>query len=323
MKEGIYYHRYVLKSAYPLNARSQRCEIEGCLIRVGAGFGCIHPWPELGDKPLDDQLEALRQSKPLRLGKRALYCAELDGAARERGDSLFDGLTIPDSHLTVVPGLELEKKGARLFSRIKVKGSTDLAVTKKEVQRWLGLASGECRLRIDFNGALDPAVAMNLAQELGAEICERIEYIEDPIPFEAERWMGLRRQTGLSLAVDRACELAVKGKGGLPEWLVFKPAVVDAGKWCSKLKGKLEEHNICVTSYMDHAIGQMFAAYEAALLKEKYPEQVRECGLLTHGLFEKDAFFEALESCGPKLSAPAGTGLGFDRQLENLRWEKL
>ena len=78
-----------------------------------------------------------------------------------------------------------------------------------------------------------------------------------------------------------------------------------------------------VTSYMDHAIGQMYAAYEAAVLKAKYPDQVRECGLLTHTLFESDEFFEAIESKGPKLMAPGGSGLGFDDQLDRLSWKKL
>ncbi len=323
MKERIYYHRYRLKSEHLLNATSQRHEVEGCLIRLGAGVGCIHPWPELGDKPLEDQLEALRQSKPLRLGKRALHCARVDGAAREKGENLFSGLTIPDSHLTLVPGMEVDKEKVKVFSRIKLKGSTDLAATKKEARRCLGLAAGKCRLRIDFNQALDPAVAMNLAQELGKDLCGKIEFIEDPTPFDAGKWLGLRRQTGLPLAVDRGFGLAVKEESALPEWLVIKPARVDGEKLCSQLEGKMQDVKMCVKSYMDHAVGQMFAAYEAAKLKEKYPEQVRECGLLTHRLFAGDEFFEALESEGPKLSAPEGTGLGFDGLLEGLPWEKL
>ena len=39
---------------------SERTEFEGALIRIGDGFGCLHPWPELGDPGLEDLLEELR-----------------------------------------------------------------------------------------------------------------------------------------------------------------------------------------------------------------------------------------------------------------------
>ena len=45
--------RYRIKSRGCLNAISGRREFEGALIRVGDGFGGIHPWPELGDPMLE------------------------------------------------------------------------------------------------------------------------------------------------------------------------------------------------------------------------------------------------------------------------------
>jgi len=318
----IFYHRYALKSSKPLNARSQREEFEGCLIRVGSGVGCIHPWPELGDETLDKQLEALKKSKPCRLGERALQCAHLDGGARENGVSLFDELIIPDSHLTVVSGMDLEKKQAKLFSRIKLKGQADLVTLKEDALRCLALGPSECRLRIDFNEGLDHSVAMNLAQALGEDVCQRIEFIEDPTRFDFENWSQLRRQIGLPLAVDRECEAALESDVEL-DFLIIKPAIVDPMALSAKLDETEEVPQLVVTSYMDHAIGQMFAAYEAALLKINCPDRVQYCGLLTHELFESDEFFEAIECQGPKLMAPGGTGLGFDDQLESLEWKRL
>ncbi|NOY00043.1 MAG: hypothetical protein GXP30_09970 [Verrucomicrobia bacterium] len=322
MKNDIYYHRYTLKGAFPLNARSQKRAVEGCLIRVGAGVGCIHPWEALGDEALDRQLDALNKGRPHRLAKRAMHCARLDGAAREEGVSLFDELTIPDSHFTMLPGMALEKKKVQTFARIKLKGSLDLEVTKEEVLRCLRCASSDSLLRIDFNEVLDHAVAMNLAQALGEELCERIEFIEDPIRFDADNWSRLGSQTGLPLAVDRGCEKAVADEAEL-KWWVIKPALVDSEGFALKLLGFADKRNLVITSYMDHAIGQMFAAYEAAVLKQKYPDSIRECGLLTHELFDSDEFFEAVQSKGPKLMAPEGLGLGFDDQLERLPWKRL
>lgn len=322
MNDPVYYCRYFLNSAMGLNARSQRSKIEGGLIRVGSGVGCIHPWVELGDEPLDAQLDALRDSEPCRLGERALQCARLDGDARAKGVSLFEGLVIPNSHLTVVPGMELRKQDLEPFSRIKLKGDADLGSTKESARKCLAKAAENCCLRIDFNEVLDASAAMNLAQVLGGEICERIEFIEDPISFEAGAWDRLQRQTGLQLAVDRDCEKAAE-EGAEVEWLIIKPAVVDPGFITSKVADEGGSVNLVVTSYMDHAIGQMFAAYEAAVLKIKYPDQLRECGLLTHNLFEGDEFFEAVSSKGPELVVPEGTGLGFDDQLEALPWKRL
>jgi len=73
-----------------------------------------------------------------------------------------------------------------------------------------------------------------------------------------------------------------------------------------------------VTSYMDHPVGQLFAAYVAA----KHATSSR-CGLVTHVLYEKNAFIEQLGIDGMRLVPPAGRGIGFDDLLERLPWKKL
>jgi O-succinylbenzoate synthase len=75
---------------------------------------------------------------------------------------------------------------------------------------------------------------------------------------------------------------------------------------------------IVVTSYMDHAIGQMFAAQFAAA-----HGVTNVCGLFTHVLYEPDPFFERVRAEGPRLLAPEGTGIGFDDLLESLPWKTL
>jgi len=78
-----------------------------------------------------------------------------------------------------------------------------------------------------------------------------------------------------------------------------------------------------VTSYMDHALGQMYAAYECARLRQFDPRADMFHGLATHTLFERDPFFEQLSLSGGRLSAVEGTGLGFDDLLEGLPWKEL
>lgn len=78
-----------------------------------------------------------------------------------------------------------------------------------------------------------------------------------------------------------------------------------------------------MTSAMDHALGQMFAAYEAATAMAS-GQALDYCGLCTEHLFEKDEFFERVSSFGGVLEADrSGGGLGFGDVLENLPWRRL
>ena len=55
--------RYRLRSRGFLNAISNRREFEGALIEIDSGYGCIHPWPELGDPPLEKCLAERKKSR--------------------------------------------------------------------------------------------------------------------------------------------------------------------------------------------------------------------------------------------------------------------
>ena len=98
----MFYHEYSLTACGPLNARAAEVCRKGALIKTDeGGYGCIQPWPELGDATLQEELDALRKGRPLPLGVRAAECARTDGEARARGVSLFDGLHIPERHATL------------------------------------------------------------------------------------------------------------------------------------------------------------------------------------------------------------------------------
>ena len=80
---------------------------------------------------------------------------------------------------------------------------------------------------------------------------------------------------------------------------------------------------VVLTSYMDHPVGQTFAAWEAARLGLQFPGLPGVCGLQTHHLFEPDEFTEMLGPWSPAFQVPAGYGLGFDDLLEALPWTRL
>lgn len=306
LHEMIYFHPYELTALASLNSRSERRVCHGALIRVNNGVGCIHPWPELGDAPLDQQLKALRLGSPTPLTTRALACCQVDAEARSAGRNLFADKIIPSSHATCVsipfPD-QCEQHITNGFDTLKIKlqGANHDFLESLEA-----LAHFDVRLRLDFNESSSPHQIAKFADSITPPLRSRIEFIEDPFPYHASTWIRSRRETFLPFALDQ-------------DILITEPESFDVQVW-KPAKSKLPTvvSKLVVTSYMDHAIGQMFAAYEAACL-----ERPEVCGLLTHPLFEPDAFFSRVTSQGPQLLAPEGTGLGFDDLIESLPWKRL
>jgi O-succinylbenzoate synthase len=272
-----YFWRYELVPKRRLSAIARDAPREGALIRIGGGYADVHPWPELGDLPLDEQLALLARGETTSLTRRSLSFASIDERARLASRSLFDGLRIPPSHW---PGSD----PPAAFDVAKLKAIERLPE--------------RVRLRIDFNASLTPDEFLRLRLPR-----ERIDFIEDPCPYDAATWRMLRDRTGLRLALDR--EVAEEGV----DVLVVKPAVQEMPS---------TSREIVVTSYMDHAIGQFFAAFVAASHRA-----TSVCGLFTHVLYEPDPFFERVRADGSRLLAPDGTGIGFDDLLESLPWKKL
>lgn len=307
--KSVHFWRYTLRSAKGLNAASARTEHEGALIRVGDGFGCLHPWPELGDLPLDAQLRALADGEafhtPLVAG--ALECARHDGEARREGRSLFVQ-PIPESHWLVRDGDDPGFARSDGFSIAKIKGSPDLPRVVALVDAW---SAAGLRLRLDFNESLECGAFLGFWKNLGEERRGAIEAVEDPEAWSEEGWMALR-EAGVPVAVDR--DHVDRLRTG--DVLVYKPARF--GFACNR------EMRYYITSNMDHAIGQLWAAAFASIASRGGAnEKLLPCGLLTHRCFESDSFFERLRCDGPRLLPPGGTGLGFDDLLEALPWKRL
>jgi len=306
----VYAHRYRMTlRSQAANARSSRREVEGLLIRSLDGFGCVHPWPELGDPTVDELLAALREGKRHRLLDRALACATEDGEARRAGRSLFirdaaatppgSGITIPLSHATITGDADFPALVAVGFRAVKLKThGSDPALPERVAA---AVAAG-LKVRIDCNGT---GIATLAALQPWSQ---SIDFIEDPEPYDPDRWRAIKAELGFRLALDRLPD-GMMENGGY-DVRILKPALDECAE-----RGE----EVVITSYMDHPLGQMFAALEAA----RYPGRQLEAGLLTHSLFEPDAFTEAVRANGPQLLPPAGTGLGFDALLESLPWEIL
>lgn len=280
----IWFHRYRLNPGRPLSSVARPGPREGALLRVGDGFADLHPWPEFGDETLDEQLARLAKGELTPLLRGTLHLARLDREAREKGRSLFEGLTIPLSHW---PGAEPPDG----FDTVKLKSTARIPP--------------DVRIRIDFNATLTSDEFVRIAEELPRE---RIDFIEDPVRYGPAEWRSLRAVTGLRLALD------LSWTGEQPhssfDVLVHKPA--RNPDWPDF------EGEIVVTSYMDHPVGQLGAAFVAAS-----HEVSDRCGLMTHVLYEPDEFVESIRTDGARILPPEGSGIGFDDLLEALPWKTL
>ncbi|MEI7955678.1 MAG: hypothetical protein WCJ66_10965 [Verrucomicrobiota bacterium] len=309
--------RYRLKTRSYLNAVSTRREFEGALIRVGDGFGCIHPWPELGDPPLAKCLADLVGGQRWPLVRRALRCTEYDAAARSHEESLFEEMTVPASHATLpqADNAQIARAVDAGFAVIKLKCGRQLAQEAALLES-MAAEFPALRWRLDFNESLSPEAITDFLTGLTAATRQAIDFVEDPCPFAAATWAELHRCTGVELAVDQeAAPLSAAA-----QVLIIKPAIDEP--FLLAEAALRNRQRVVLTSYMDHPLGQAFAAWEAARLDLQFPGLPGVCGLQTHHLFEPDAFSEALGPWVPGFQAPAGTGLGFDDLLEALPWTR-
>jgi o-succinylbenzoate synthase len=317
----IYVYDYLLRSGVALNSASHRRVFPGALIRVGSGFGCVHPWPEFGDVTVEEQLRLLSEGITTPVTEMALRCAEIDGAAREAGVSLFDGLEIPRSHYSWSFAQATEPQIQRVVNEgwqaIKAKGYANYGETRRFLEQCarVGEKSG-LKLRVDFNGCLDAHGFSQFIEFMPLRTYQQLDLIEDPFPYDAAAWQQAQQRWGVKLALDKGWRDGSTGFSAV----VVKPARRD---W-RIVAERHPQHPLMLTSAMDHALGQMFAAYEAGLAREQIGDRVGLCGLCTQHLFEEDGFFERVSSPGGLLKPDlSGGGLGFGDVLERLPWRRL
>ena len=233
-------------------------------------------------------------------------------------DPLFGELEVPASHAPLAGCDEDQVRRAVdagfTCAKLKLGGvtSSELAFLERMNSLHPGL-----RWRLDFNETGDAAELGEWFAGMPAEVVSRIDFLEDPAPFADSTWRELHRKTRIPLAIDRE---SAPGRSAA-QVMVIKPAVDEP--WLLAEAAAANGQQVVVTSYMDHPLGQTFAAWEAGRLALQFPGLVGTCGLQTHHLFEPDAFTEALGPWTPAFNAPPGTGLGFDDLLEKLPWKRV
>jgi o-succinylbenzoate synthase len=320
----IWASRYALKSRASLGGHALSQERHGALLKIEerglVGYADLHPWTELGDESLDQQLKLLSENQTTALSVRSLMLARMDLDARARSVSAFSGLMIPNSHylatdLRSLSTEELTEAWADGFRTIKLKLGRNLG-SEIEKLHVLEKALSAFRLRFDFNSLLNAKSFSAFIECLPPALVETIELVEDPIPWNSLEWAQVQEQTGVAFALDRvsAEELSTVGESQTSfRWMVVKPAVQEP-KRMAALAAKLGA-KVFVTSYLDHPVGQSGAALEAARLGV-----FETCGLVSSRAFVTGEFSERLIWMGPEFIPAEGTGIGFDDLLEKQDW---
>jgi O-succinylbenzoate synthase len=317
-------HRYTLRPG-PDPATASPATRHGVLLRLdGEGFSDLHPWPEFGQEPLAEQLASLAAGRPAPLAAQALSHARTDAAARRAGISLFAGLPTVRSHAlftgwTGAPRTAFEDAAARGFGRIKLKIGRDPV---REAEALNALADLPVRWRLDANARFPDAAAINdgFLARLTPAVHGRLDFLEDPCPYDPQEWTLLTERTGLPLALDWQLPSPPPPWPGV-RLLVLKPASQNVVPLAAAAVAA--GLNLVVTHSMDHPLGRAIALQTAMQLRRDHGDRVLDGGLSGGGLHAPDVFQGLWSDLDPAPGIPPGTGFGFDEVLAGLAWEPL
>lgn len=299
---------YELKPKSALGPISGKISRRGALLRFdfpdfGTGYADCHPWETLGDLPLEDHLLLLKRGEFTPLTERSYYFSQLDAEARLANRSLFENLTIPKSHFLITDFLKATLP--QNFDTLKIKLRSDLpqvaAKLNAETTGWNG------KIRFDGNNLFTRKEIEEFLSHLSLQVIHKIDFFEDPYPFNSKEWRETAEKMGIFLAKDHNAKPGEEGYNTV----ILKPDVQDLEIFKTSRKRKI------VTSYLGHPFGQLCAAHQAAL----YTTEV--CGLLSHLVYEPNHYSERLQVDGGQLLPLTGPGFGFGELLKREHWISL
>jgi O-succinylbenzoate synthase len=325
----IFYSPYELKPHTSLSSRASAETRQGALLKIehddlGVGYADLFPWPELGDEPLADQLAMLQSGLFTSLSRNSFVFTRADARARSEKKSLWEDLTIPKNHKLVTDAASLltsetlEQILSEGFEKLKLKLGREPKSEANLINKIAKTLSGRAKLRLDFNSSLSMENWQAFCESLSSEAIHAIDFIEDPIEWDSKEGFGLSPRH-LKLAVDRASDAVIDAMT-CPDVIIIKPAVSDVAS--SLVKAKNWHKRIVITSYLDHPVGQLWAAWSAANAAKE--TTIDLCGLLSQNAYEPNPFQTLLKTQGPELLPPHGTGIGWNEELETLcEWKEL
>jgi O-succinylbenzoate synthase len=179
--------------------------------------------------------------------------------------------------------------------------------------------------RLDFNQSINFELYRSFLEKLGRAFWPRIEFVEDPFPYDFERWQEANQWIPLAMDADfekvKWAQVAMARSARPFEVLILKPARTDVNKFMKRA----DKHflKVAVTSSLDHPVGNLHALWVACELKKFRPNQILDAGCLSHRVYRSNKFSNLIVTQGPYLGEIAGTGVGFNELLQSLPWVEL
>ena len=329
----MFYSPYSLKPVSPLNAVSVGGERQGVLVKIQwpdgrIGYADLHPWPELGDQPLEEHLSLLREGKISTQVEQAIWFARRDAEMRKQKKNFFDaGLKVRNNftvgdYASIKEG-QLDQLKQEGFSILKVKIGRNLDAEME----FLGRAAHKgFALRLDMNGIGSWQIFEKIMTGLDPKTFAFTEYVEDPFPYDEDGW--IEANSLVKIALDNQYDKVVwdseklqNAKNKPFDVIVLKPAKQDVDTVIELCKERGLQTT--VTSYMGHPVGMMHALAVAMEIKKAHGPMVLDPGCLTHRLYHMESFAAEIPFHGPFISKVQGHGIGFDSLLEMQSWYQI
>jgi o-succinylbenzoate synthase len=323
------YLKYELQPMTDLNSRAAAQLRKGALLKCEwpnqqIGFADCHPWAEYGDADIDLQIRSLARGHVSGLLEQTIWLARKDAMMRVEQRNGFEGGEKVKNHFLVqninkLDDRSLDEIKSNGFSTLKIKVGRDHEQEVEQLIRILKLSP--FKVRLDFNSSGDFSVLERFMYRIEPGLRARIEFVEDPFPYDEESWSDANKI--VPLAADFECENIDWKKMKKPPFqvLIVKPARMDVDKAlnrCSTFGLKA-----VVTSSMDHSLGVAHSAVVAMEIKRAHPNLLLECGCLSLRSYRPDEFSNKIVVQGPYIVRTSGYGVGFDELLKQASWVPL
>jgi O-succinylbenzoate synthase len=321
---------YTLLPKQSMSAAAGSRPRKGALLKMQwpdtkIGYADLFPWPELGDLPLSEQLLSLRKGHLTPLIEQAIWLGRKDAVLRAAQKNGLDEIPKVRNHFTI-PDFEavdnkiLNDAKALGFNTLKVKVGRDW----KAETKWLSgvLRDFSFGVRLDFNSQSDFSTFERMISSLAPGLKQKLEYAEDPFPFDHDSWTEANKILPLALDMEFDKVEWKYNNAEVPfKTIVIKPARQDVDK-ALKIADEYKLR-IVVSSSMDHPVGVIHAVRLAGEIKSKVGSRLADCGCLTMRLYEDSPYTHQVIVQGPFLTKISGTGIGFDSLLAKQNWTAL
>ncbi|MFN7728790.1 MAG: enolase C-terminal domain-like protein [Bdellovibrio sp.] len=323
-------HKYTLHPLTQIGALAENKPRSGALLKIQwpdkkIGYADLFPWPELGDAELESELATIERGQFSHLVEQSILLARQDAVLRSSGKNAFQDLAKVNNHFLItdcsrLDELTIEDMKKSGFTTAKIKVGRNPEEEAKWIDRFL--RTHQMTVRLDFNSKGTFKSFENFVRALSPAVQSRIEYVEDPFPYDPELWAAANQLRPLALDQEYDKVAWDNMKAPVPfKVVVIKPARQDVKKAVDHAnKFGL---NMVVTSSLDHPVGIAHSLLVAGELKKFYPDRLLDCGCLSLRSYEANDFSKSMIVQGSYLVEIPGLGIGFDNLFERMTWAAL